>query len=388
LTILTGCLGKNTVNANLKNKNKTQPLDISVSNIQIVNHQIVVTGTNLNVVSGFAVKEGSSSTTLQIESQSSTSIIANTLADVSFAAGKLFEFILSNANAAATYTVNFSLCDSTLGGKGFDCTTPVNNDIISYDAVTHKWKPRAFSGLTYQGAWDSSDPLPSATTAGDYYIVSTTNAPYTVGDWIVSNGTTFDQINNSTSSVADRLTSYIQGAVLVNSFGTSAGETGELRFYELVANGASYTGFKSPDSLSGSLIYVLPTTAPTAGQVLSSDASRNLSWITPTSSPVTSVNTQTGAVVLTSTNITEGSNLYYTNARVLSSTLTGYSVGANTVLAATDTIKTAFALIQYLIYFPGCFFASTLLLVSYSEGVFCGFKQIFLLGDIITFLYM
>ena len=47
----------------------------------------------------------------------------------------------------------------------------------------------------------------------------------------------------------------------------------------------------------------------------------------PGEAPVDSVNTQTGAVVLTTGNITEGSNLYYTEARVSSNA----SVSANTL---------------------------------------------------------
>lgn len=57
--------------------------------------------------------------------------------------------------------------------------------------------------------------------------------------------------------------------------------------------------------------------------------------------PVTSVNTQTGAVVLTTDNISEGvTNLYFTNARVLAATLTGYTSGAGTISSA-DTVLSA-----------------------------------------------
>ncbi|MDD4976299.1 MAG: hypothetical protein PHY93_18215, partial [Bacteriovorax sp.] len=123
--LLSGCIAKNDLTITLKHPKKasttTEALNVTVSNIQIVNHQIIITGTNLNAVSLFNIKEGSNSANLQIESKSSTSIVANTLSNVTFAAGKVFDFILSNANAASTFTVNFSLCDSSLGGKAFDC---------------------------------------------------------------------------------------------------------------------------------------------------------------------------------------------------------------------------------------------------------------------------
>ena len=55
---------------------------------------------------------------------------------------------------------------------------------------------------------------------------------------------------------------------------------------------------------------------------------------------VVSVNGFTGAVSLTTSNISEGSNLYYTNARTIASSLTGYTSGAGTI-SASDTILTA-----------------------------------------------
>lgn len=197
---ISGCIGKNIINVTLKNPKKanTESLNITVSNVQVTNHQIVITGTNLSAVSNFQIKEGSNNATLQIESQTSTSIVANTLSNVSFSAGKVFDFIFSSAQAATTFTVNFSLCDSTLGGKGFNCSiTPNDKEVLSYDAVSGKWKPKAVNGLSYQGSWDATTAQPITSTAGDYFIVSVANAPYLVGDWIVFNGTTFDRIDNS-----------------------------------------------------------------------------------------------------------------------------------------------------------------------------------------------
>ncbi|MBA4852088.1 hypothetical protein [Emticicia sp. BO119] len=55
----------------------------------------------------------------------------------------------------------------------------------------------------------------------------------------------------------------------------------------------------------------------------------------------------TFASTLTSTSaLTEGSNLYFTTARVLTTALTGYSVGSNTALAAGDTVLQAFQKVQ------------------------------------------
>lgn len=50
-----------------------------------------------------------------------------------------------------------------------------------------------------------------------------------------------------------------QNAVQIDPFGVSAGNTGELRFVELLASGTSYVGFKAPSSLAASVIWTLPT---------------------------------------------------------------------------------------------------------------------------------
>jgi hypothetical protein len=63
------------------------------------------------------------------------------------------------------------------------------------------------------------------------------------------------------------------------------------------------------------------------------------SWV-PLLYPVASVNGLTGAVTLTTTNIAEGSNLYFNTARVIATALTGFVAGAGTV-SASDTILTA-----------------------------------------------
>src|SRR5262249_9131604 len=41
-------------------------------------------------------------------------------------------------------------------------------------------------------------------------------------------------------------------------FGAAAGNTGEVRFEELAANGTTYVGFKAPDSITASKIWTLP----------------------------------------------------------------------------------------------------------------------------------
>jgi hypothetical protein len=61
---------------------------------------------------------------------------------------------------------------------------------------------------------------------------------------------------------------------------------------------------------------------------------------------VQSVNTKTGAVVLTTTDISEGTNEYFTAARVRAVVLTGLSLVTNAVISATDSVLIAFGKLQ------------------------------------------
>lgn len=76
-----------------------------------------------------------------------------------------------------------------------------------------------------------------------------------------------------------------QAAVNIKPFNTSAGNTGELRFMELAANGTNYTGFKAPDALASSPIYTLPDAFPaSSGYVLSGTTAGVLSWVAASAS--------------------------------------------------------------------------------------------------------
>jgi hypothetical protein len=67
--------------------------------------------------------------------------------------------------------------------------------------------------------------------------------------------------------------------------------------------------------------------------------------LTPTDS-VLSVNGQTGSVVLTTTNISEGTNLYFTEARVLATQLAGLSLASGIAITNGDSVIVAFGKIQ------------------------------------------
>lgn len=89
-------------------------------------------------------------------------------------------------------------------------------------------------------------------------------------------------------------------------YGSSTGNTREIKFVELVPNGTNSIGLKAPDSIGTTITYVLPTTAPTAGQVLSTSAPvanvSTMSWVTANTGTDT-YDRQTG---ITGTGVTLG----------------------------------------------------------------------------------
>ncbi len=71
----------------------------------------------------------------------------------------------------------------------------------------------------------------------------------------------------------------VNGAITSRPFGASTGQTGMVKFYELAANGTESFVIRAPDSISSPLVWTLPATAPAAGNILTTDAEGNLSWI-------------------------------------------------------------------------------------------------------------
>ena len=67
-------------------------------------------------------------------------------------------------------------------------------------------------------------------------------------------------------------------ALVLGPTGTSTGNTGELRFRELTANGTNYISLKAPDAITSNIAWVLPSTDGTNGQALITNGSGTLSW--------------------------------------------------------------------------------------------------------------
>ncbi len=89
------------------------------------------------------------------------------------------------------------------------------------------------------------------------------------------------QATITTSSVinAGTVTTALQNAVQIKPYNTGAGQTGELRLDELAASGTNYVGFKAPDTLAADRIWTLPAADGTNGQLLKTDGSGTLGWV-------------------------------------------------------------------------------------------------------------
>lgn len=79
------------------------------------------------------------------------------------------------------------------------------------------------------------------------------------------------------------------GGVTLAPTGVDAGNTGELRFRELAANGSHYVSFKAPDSIEANVIWALPVADGTDGQVLARDDAGGTEWISPKQGDITDV---------------------------------------------------------------------------------------------------
>ncbi len=101
-------------------------------------------------------------------------------------------------------------------------------------------------------------------------------------------------INSSSDIVTGGLSTAKQNALVLSPYNTAAGNTSEIRFNELAANGSEYIGFKAPDAITASKVWVLPSADGTSGQVLKTDGSGVLSWTSVSGGTMSQVDTGTG----------------------------------------------------------------------------------------------
>jgi hypothetical protein len=307
-----------------------------VTAISVAQNQVIIKGSGFNNINNVSMNNSahSFSEDLVIESKSDSQIVANGKKDISFLASLIYDLVLSSAEASSTFSVNFSLCDGTLGGVGFTCTAPNDKEVLSYDASSGKWKPRAVNGLNYQGLFSAASGVaPTSTSIGDYYIVNgagtIAGVNYSNGDWIVYSAVgDWERINNSTAitSVFGRT-----GAVVANKGDYDLNLLTDVDLRVAPTDG-QFLKYNSATAkwIAGSYVYTetdptvksfAKSTLPicTTGQVLKSDGT-SLSCVTDTTGAPAFVGTASKAVV------TDGTGTLSTSAAT--STELGYLTGA------------------------------------------------------------
>ena len=105
----------------------------------------------------------------------------------------------------------------------------------------------------------------------------------------------------------------LQSGVELLPYGSTAGNTGELRFIELTGEGNQYVGLKAPDTLGSSIIWTLPAAHGVNGQVLKTDGAGRLGWVSAPqlTASLASVAARTGAITLTTADVGEVSQYPY-----------------------------------------------------------------------------
>ena len=109
-----------------------------------------------------------------------------------------------------------------------------------------------------------------------------------------SNGNVTINPNGSGTTIIHANVTFDDTNVAYGPHGTSAGNTYETRFLELLANGTNYVGFKAADTLAGNQIWTLPTADGSQFQTIATNGSGVLSF--QNAGILQEVSTQTGAV--------------------------------------------------------------------------------------------
>ena len=195
-----------------------------------------------------------------IESQSSSSLVANSIKNISFIAGEIFSLIISDAQGASTFQITVTIQDGSITAAKLSDMSAQAGDALVYDGSS--WGPAPLDGLSYKGSYSASaggDNTTEIPSSGHFYIVTSagsndpeggTGGPtFSIGDWAVYNGSDWTKVVGSTDVVS------------------VAGKTGAVTL--------EWSDISKTGSAVGDLANV-NTSGATSGQVLKYDGSN---WV-------------------------------------------------------------------------------------------------------------
>ena len=152
-------------------------------------------------------------------------------------------------------------------------TAATNQIVLDSDAAVNTGTI-TMAALSAARIWTFPDVTGTLISTGNLSSITATGT-IASGVW---NGTAIADAYIATALTAKTYSSASQAAFTLNPYGAGAGNTGEIRFLELAANGTSYVGFKASDALAGTVLWTLPIADGTASQALTTNASAILAW--------------------------------------------------------------------------------------------------------------
>lgn len=114
-------------------------LNAKVTSVLVVNGQLVISGSNLGSVNAVKLKNIQGENSFTVESVSSQKIVAKGLQNLSLIADGIFELILSNANASATFQINFDVADGSVTAAKLNAMGATSGQVLSFDGTS--WAP-------------------------------------------------------------------------------------------------------------------------------------------------------------------------------------------------------------------------------------------------------
>lgn len=191
-------------------------------------------------------------------------------------------------------------------------------------------------------------------TAGDARYVQLTGS-YTNPSWLVS--LPWTKITGTPTTLAGYGITDAASSSHTHSFASLTSKPTTLAGYGITDAQAQLSGTGFVKASGTTISYDNTTYTPTSRILtiggIAFDISVNRTWTLTTDNITegsnlywTNARFDTRFGLKSTTDLAEGSNLYFTNARAIAAPLTGYAVGTNTALSTSDNILTAFGKLQ------------------------------------------